>query len=227
MAGSVKSVFIRFLLVIAVLSAIAVVILEVRPQTSPGQLYIEPLDKPLAEPKIVVDKSKRLAEPKIVVDKGKRRLFLCSDSRIVRSYHIALGFQPTGDKVKEGDGRTPEGRYYVCVKNPKSQYYLSLGLSYPNIQDAERGLREGLINYEQYDRIAEAIREGRQPPWHTPLGGEIFIHGDGSKRDWTLGCIALHNNDMQELYDAVSVGTPVLIQAGTVRARGHTSVDTR
>jgi murein L,D-transpeptidase YafK len=171
-------------------------------------LYIERLDTPLVEPKIVVDKS-------------KRRLFLCSDSKIVRSYHIALGFQPIGDKVQEGDGRTPEGRYYICVKNPKSQYYLSLGLSYPNIQDAERGLREGLISYEQYDRIAQAISEGRSPPWHTPLGGEIFIHGDGSKRDWTLGCIALHNNDMQELYDAVPVGTPVLIQAGTMRTRGH------
>jgi murein L,D-transpeptidase YafK len=111
------------------------------------------------------------------------------------------------------------------VKNPKSQYYLSLGLSYPNIQDAERGLREGLISREQYDRIAEAIREGRRPPWHTPLGGEIFIHGDGSKKDWTLGCIALHNNDIRELYDVVPVGTPVLIQAGTRKARENTSVD--
>ena len=214
MAGSSRSVFLRFLLVIAVLSAIAVTVFKIRPQASPGQLYIEPLDTPLVEPKIVVDKS-------------KRRLFLCSDSKIVRSYHIVLGFQPIGDKVKEGDGRTPEGRYYVCVKNPKSQYYLSLGLSYPNIQDAERGLREGRISREQYDRIAEAISEGSSPPWHTPLGGEIFIHGDGSKRDWTLGCIALHNDDMQELYDAVPVGTPVLIQAGTMKLRGRATVDAR
>ncbi|MHC4258947.1 MAG: L,D-transpeptidase family protein [Planctomycetota bacterium] len=212
---------------IAVLSAIAVIVFRARPQISPGQLYSKPLDKPLAEPKIVVDKSKRLVEPKIVVDKSKRRLFLYSDSKIVRSYRIVLGFQPTGDKVEEGDGRTPEGRYYVCVKNPKSQYYLSLGLSYPNIQDAERGLRGGLISRQQYRRIAEAISQGRQPPWHTPLGGEIFIHGDGSKRDWTLGCIALNNDDMRELYDVVSVGTPVLIQASTMRARGHTSVDAR
>jgi murein L,D-transpeptidase YafK len=204
MAGNTKSTLAAFSLVIALLAAIAVVIFKVRPEVSPGQSFGKPLEKPLVGPKIVISKS-------------NRRLYLYSDSKIVRSYHIGLGSRPTGDKVKEGDGRTPEGQYYVCIKNPKSRYYLSLGLSYPNVQDAERGLREGLISREQYQEIAEAISKGAKPPWDTRLGGEIFIHGHGGERDWTLGCIALDDRDIRELYDVVDAGTPVLIQAGKPR----------
>jgi len=155
---------------------------------------------------------KPLINPRIIISKSKRRLELYCDSTIVRSYRIGLGFQPIGDKVREGDGRTPEGNYYVCVKNPKSRYYLSLGLSYPNIRDAKRGLREGLISHKQYNEIVQAIRNRRIPPWNTALGGEIFIHGHGSKSDWTLGCIALNDSDIHELYEAISIGTPVEIQ---------------
>jgi murein L,D-transpeptidase YafK len=119
-----------------------------------------------------------------------------------------------GHKLTHGDGRTPEGQYYICVKNPNSKYYLSLGLSYPNIEDAQRGLRAGLISTEQYQKIAQAITDGETPPWDTPLGGEIFIHGRGSASNWTRGCIALDDKDIRELYDAVAIGTPVLIQPG-------------
>lgn len=161
-----------------------------------------------------------LANPRIVISKDERELRLYSGSRMVRCYHIGLGPRPAGHKLKEGDGRTPEGQYYVCTKNPRSRYYLSLGLSYPNIGDAERGLREGVITRRQYEAIAEAVRAGTTPLWNTGLGGEIFVHGNGAGSDWTLGCIALDNGDMRELYDAVEVGTAVTIVGGKAGGAG-------
>jgi len=155
--------------------------------------------------------SKPLGNPKILIIKSKRTLFLYSEGRIVRRYNIALGFNPEGDKVKEGDGRTPEGRYYVCGKNPESRYYLSLALSYPNEKDAERGLKAGLINQSQYKEIISAIGDKSRPPSDTPIGGEIFIHGHGTKSDWTLGCIAMENEDIKELYEVMPMGAPVII----------------
>lgn len=153
-----------------------------------------------------------LVAPKIVVRKGARRLTLYSDGAAVRTYPVALGFSPEGDKVRQGDGRTPEGTFYVCVKNAKSAFYLSLGLSYPNVEDAERGLRDKLITRRQYEGIVGAIKRKQRPPWDTPLGGEIFIHGHGSTGDWTWGCVALDNENMKQLFDAVPMGTAVVIE---------------
>jgi murein L,D-transpeptidase YafK len=130
----------------------------------------------------------------------------------VRTYRVGLGFNPVADKQREGDGATPEGEFYVFVKNNKSAYYLSLGISYPNAEDADRGLRDGLINKDQHAAILEAIRKKKAPPQYTKLGGLIYIHGNGSRSDWTWGCVALENNEMKELYDAVTVGTPVTIK---------------
>jgi murein L,D-transpeptidase YafK len=170
---------------------------------------------------------KPLANPKVVINKGERRLYLYDGFEVVRAYDIGLGPNPVGPKLRAGDGRTPEGQYHVCVKNPNSRYYLSLGISYPNVEDARRGLAEGLITREVYKEIAEAINRGAAPPWDTRLGGEIFIHGRGSQSDWTQGCIALNDKDMRELYDWVSVGTPVTIEAGTAIRPGtvHANVD--
>jgi murein L,D-transpeptidase YafK len=153
-----------------------------------------------------------LLAARIVVLKSERRLVLCAGDKVVREYPIGLGFSPEGDKVQEGDGRTPEGEYYVCAKNPNSRFHLSLGLNYPNEEDAVRGLASGLITRAEYERIMAASQQRRQPPWDTVLGGEIFIHGHGASRDWTLGCIALHNEDVAELYEAVPVGTSVTIR---------------
>ncbi len=118
----------------------------------------------------------------------------------------------SGDKEKEGDGRTPEGDFYIFVKNPKSSYYLSLGISYPNVEDARRGLRDRLISKVQHDEILAAIRNVKKPPQDTPLGSLIYIHGNGAQRDWTLGCIALENENMKELFDLAFVGMPVNIK---------------
>lgn len=155
---------------------------------------------------------KPITNPRIVVYKKDRKLELYSDQTLVRSYRVGLGFSPTADKQREGDGTTPEGDFYVFVKNNKSAYYLSLGVSYPNVEDADRGLRDGLITKAQYDKIVDAHKRKTAPPQYTKLGGLIYIHGNGSKSDWTLGCVALENEDMKELFDSVTVGTPVTIK---------------
>jgi len=152
-----------------------------------------------------------LIRPRIEVWKAQRKLELFSDEKIVRTYHVGLGLSPSGDKVRKGDHRTPEGDFYIFIKNAKSAFYLSLGVSYPNLAHAKRGLRDGLINRAQYDRIAAAINSKTGPPQNTKLGGLIYIHGNGSRTDWTWGCVALENEDVKELYDAVAVGTPVRI----------------
>ncbi len=152
-----------------------------------------------------------LANPHIEVSKGKRELRLYDGAKLLRTYHVGLGFSPVEDKVRAGDGRTPEGEFYVCVKNANSKFYLSLGISYPNIEDADRGLRDVLITKRQRDQIAEAISAGKRPPWDTKLGGEIFIHGNGSSSDWTWGCVAVEDAEIKELFNAVPMGTRVRI----------------
>ncbi len=152
-----------------------------------------------------------LANPHIEVSKGKRELRLYDGTRLLRKYHVGLGFSPVEDKVRAGDGRTPEGEFYVCVKNPNSKFYLSLGVSFPNIEDADRGLRDELITKRQRNQIADAITAGKRPPWDTKLGGEIFIHGNGSSSDWTWGCVAIEDAEIKELFDAVPMGTRVRI----------------
>lgn len=94
----------------------------------------------------------------------------------------------------------------------RSNAYLSLGVSYPNVEDAQRGLRDGLITKAQYDAIVDAQRRKAAPPQYTKLGGLIYIHEHGAGSDWTLGCVALENEHMKELFDSVAVGTPVTIK---------------
>ena len=153
-----------------------------------------------------------LRAPRIVVKKKARQLLLYSGDELVRTYRVGLGLNPEGDKIREGDRRTPEGKFYIFTKNSKSAYYLSLGLSYPNAEHAKRGLRDQLITKGQFEEIMRALKAGRRPPQNTALGGEIYIHGNGARSDWTWGCVALENEDIRELFNAVSVGTPVIIE---------------
>ena len=153
-----------------------------------------------------------IESPRIVVRKARRELLLLSGERVVKTYRIGLGTNPVPPKERQGDRAPPEGRYVVCMKNPRSAFTLSLGLDYPNAADADRGLAAGLVTRAQHRRIVEAVRQGRCPPWGTPLGGEIFIHGSGSSTDWTWGCVALDDADVRELYPRIPVGTPVVIE---------------
>ena len=158
---------------------------------------------------------------RILVKKGERKLYLYvlqnGKERLAKTYQIALGNNPTGTKRKQGDGATPEGDYYITHKNGRSRFYLSLGVSYPNIVDADKGLKEGLITKAQHQAIVTAVRAGTKPPQNTRLGGDIFIHGGGngksfgSVQDWTLGCVALENDEIKELFEMLPVKTPVKI----------------
>lgn len=146
-------------------------------------------DKPL-------DKSVRI--DKIVVEKSNRRLIVYSGSKLIKSYKISLGENPVGDKEYEGDKRTPEGLYFIIDKNPNSGYHKNLGISFPSSED-----------------INQARLLGKRP------GGEIKIHGLKNGygwigrmhllKDWTAGCIALTNQEIDELYDAIQIGTPIEI----------------
>ncbi|MFP5478646.1 MAG: murein L,D-transpeptidase family protein [Alphaproteobacteria bacterium] len=128
----------------------------------------------------------------VQVHKGDRKMYLFHHDRVLKSYDIGLGFAPEGHKQFEGDGKTPEGQYYISHKNPNSQFHLSLGISYPNPTD-----------------IAFAEAQGKSP------GGDIFIHGGPkgrvSTRDWTWGCVALTDKEMEVVYSMVNPGTPIFI----------------
>ncbi|NHZ36439.1 L,D-transpeptidase family protein [Massilia rubra] len=147
----------------------------------------------------------------ITVYKAKRVLEYKGDGA-TRTYKIGLGGSPVGRKLRQGDRKTPEGSYVITHKNPQSQFYLSLGISYPNLDDAALGHKAGLISTQQYTAMTTAIQQGRAPSQHTPLGGDIFIHGKGAGSDWTWGCIALDDKQMRELYELVRPGDKVSIQ---------------
>lgn len=154
----------------------------------------------------------KMNNPRLVVKKAARKLEVYDGRKFIRSYRMVLGFTPRGDKETEGDGKTPEGTFYVFTKNPESRFHLSLGVSYPGAEDAKRGLDQKLISQEEYDEIIAAIREKRMPLQKTRLGGEIYIHGGGTESDWTDGCVALKDEEITELFNAIPVGTAVEIK---------------
>ena len=129
----------------------------------------------------------------IQVHKADRKMYLIHRGRVLKSYDVALGFTPEGHKQFEGDGKTPEGQYRISHRNPRSQYHLSLGISYPNDRDR-----------------AFAASKCKQP------GGDIFIHGGPprpvNKHDWTAGCIAVSDEEMEVIYSMVKPGTPIFIR---------------
>jgi hypothetical protein len=152
-----------------------------------------------------------LSNPTLYVQKSERRLLLVDSKVLLRDYPVALGFQPKGDKYMRGDGRTPEGDFFVCIKNPSSKYYKGFGINYPSPKHAEEAYLLGAISRDEYLKILQANEKKTLPPDGTRLGGDIFIHGGGAGEDWTLGCVALSNHDIDELFDVIPVGTPVKI----------------
>lgn len=132
----------------------------------------------------------------IVVSKSNRTMALMQGATTLKRYRVHLGFAPEGHKQRSGDGRTPEGRYYIDRRNPRSDFYLSLGISYPNPED-----------------LARAAAMGLRP------GSNIFIHGgprrpeDRRRTDWTAGCIAVSDREMEEIWSMVPTGIPITILA--------------
>jgi len=129
----------------------------------------------------------------VVINKEARRMYLMNQNDILKSFDVDLGFAPIGNKFFEGDGRTPEGTYLIDRRNPNSKFHLSLGISYPNAVDR-----------------AEAAALGKPP------GGDIFIHGNSNlyrskTADWTWGCVAVTDEEMEDVYAMVRTGTPIQI----------------
>jgi murein L,D-transpeptidase YafK len=135
----------------------------------------------------------------VVVYKHERRLVLLSQGREVRSYRVALGAEPRGPKMRQGDHRTPEGSYVLDSRNPNSHFYKAFHISYPNSKD-----------------VAAAKKFGVSP------GGDIMLHGLPKQyafvgkahalHDWTDGCIAVSNEELDEIWSLVRVGTPIEIK---------------
>jgi murein L,D-transpeptidase YafK len=137
---------------------------------------------------------------KILVKKSERKLYLLKDGQPIRSYRVSLGINPKGHKERQGDNRTPEGLYYIDGRNPGSRFHKALHVSYPSPKDRE-----------------EAAKRGVAP------GGQIMIHGhpDGGRfqnlremlagADWTAGCIAVTNPEIEEIWRLTSTGTPIEI----------------
>jgi len=136
---------------------------------------------------------------RVVVEKGDRKLHLVRNGEAFRTFDIALGIRPTGDKEFEGDFRTPEGSYLLDIRNPNSEFFLSIRVSYPNGQD-----------------MREARSKGLDP------GGAIMIHGQPNTptrseayyrtQDWTNGCIAVSNSDMIDIWLMTANNTPIEIR---------------
>ncbi len=172
-----------------------------------------------SEALILVEQSKISPNPELddhkitylLVKKAERKMFLYEGKSLVKTYKIALGFNPKGTKLKQGDGATPEGEYYITHKNEKSKFYLSLGVSFPNRTDAESGLQRKLISQIEYEQIIKADVYRKKTPQNTKLGGDIFLHGGGTSSDWTWGCVALSHEDIKELFDLLPLKTPIKI----------------
>jgi len=135
----------------------------------------------------------------VLVLKGPRRLLLLRGDRVLRDYDVSLGKEPAGPKHRAGDGRTPEGRYVLDWRTEESRYHRAIHVSYPNARDVEFARRAGIAT-----------------------GDGVMIHGlptkaawvgdDQSELDWTNGCIAVTNDEMDEIWDLVDDGTPIEIR---------------
>jgi murein L,D-transpeptidase YafK len=144
----------------------------------------------------------------IVVRKSERSLELRCGPALAARYPVSLGFAPEGPKAREGDGRTPEGTYFISLKFP-SGFRRSLQLAYPNEADADAGLADGRITNKQHAAIVRANRACATPPQNTPLGSFLQVHGGGGGPevgDWTLGCVALDDAAIERVYEFHQLG---------------------
>lgn len=160
---------------------------------------------------------------KIRVFKSAHTLTVYSGTIPLKTYHCATGENGLDDKKISGDHKTPEGIFYISeteILDP-ADYYLGtrwMRVSYPNIEDAERGLMDGIIDQATHDEIVYAIQNHLTPPQDTALGGGIGIHGGSGNNNetqgnfWTYGCIGLSDKDVNEIFDYITVGTTLVIE---------------
>lgn len=168
---------------------------------------------------IFVDESWPETRRCLVVDKAAREMAVFKDGRRVAAHPVSFGVDPVSDKRRVHDFATPEGLYFISYKKDPSRFHRTLGLSYPSPADAEKALAGGVISVSEYARIVDASRRSRPGPCGTGLGCAIAIHGGGVfrqfganlERDWTEGCVALDDRDMDSLFAASRLGDRVVI----------------
>lgn len=183
-----------------------------RNRITPDNIYVNQLGWRVTESGIdEAEMAKKSQDGRlIVISKSAHVLERWENGKKTHSFVISSGYGK-GDKEQSGDKKTPEGEFYICKKVPNSAYHLALALNYPTEEDAERGLKSGLITEEQYKSIRRANQEGATPNWYTRLGGEIEIHGNRQITDATRGCVGMRDEDIEILYSFMEVGDPVLI----------------
>jgi murein L,D-transpeptidase YafK len=158
------------------------------------------------------DAKPRKGQPlELEVTKSRYRLDLTSGGRRVKVYPVALGGRPEGRKIRTTDGRTPEGRYVLIPHHPSPGFGPCFYICYPNEDDARRGVAEKRVGEPVLQRISAALGRAERPPHDTPLGGLILLHGTKQRSlpaltetNWTTGCIAMENADVEELLSAFS-----------------------
>ncbi|MCH7820601.1 MAG: L,D-transpeptidase family protein [Proteobacteria bacterium] len=136
---------------------------------------------------------------RVLIEKAERKLHLIKDGVAFRIFDIALGIRPIGDKEREGDFKTPEGKYTLDTRNPNSEFFLSIHVSYPNVLDIRSARAKGVDP-------GGAIMIHGQP--NSPSRSEAYYH----TQDWTNGCIAVSNSDMIDIWLMTANNTPVEIQ---------------
>ncbi len=191
----------------------------------PGQVLTLPGSDLLAlsqRPLRTVLAEKGIANPamQLVIDKSDHLLSLFAGNVWLKSYHVSFGDGGSGDKEIQGDHKTPEGYFYIVERSilqPADEFLGTrwLRLGYPNIEDAARGIQKQLIGNSEYQAITTAFKQKSAPPQLTRLGGGVGIHGGtqpGFALDWTWGCIGLTNQDIEEFFPYLPVGTAVIIK---------------
>jgi murein L,D-transpeptidase YafK len=157
---------------------------------------------------------------RIFIDTDKRTLQVLQRDRVIATFNeVAIGRYGKTYFKKQGDNKTPLGNFRIGWIGKESRYHRFLGLTYPDMDAADRALVDGRINEEQWQEIRQAVQAGKTPPQHTPLGGYIGIHGIGSgdvevhrEYNWTNGCVALTNAQIDILARWARIGTPVEIR---------------
>jgi murein L,D-transpeptidase YafK len=154
----------------------------------------------------------------VVVRKRERTLRARCEGGGERSWTIALGREPLGPKRLAGDLRTPEGDYHLMQRST-SRFHRFVWIDYPSPADADAALTSALISYSTHAAILEARRQGRLPPQDTALGGQLGLHGEGRRwrgdsqhLDWTSGCIAMSDAQIDFLIERAPPGTPLSIE---------------
>lgn len=162
-----------------------------------------------------------MAETEIIISRSDNTLIVLKNGIVMKRFHVAFGSGGRFGKIKQGDRKTPYGEYKVISIKSSERFHSFIQLDYPSVNDAEQAYFNHILTRDEYRSIVDAHWEGRMPPQHTPLGGAIGLHGIGKETaekieihetvNWTKGCLALRNSEIDQIKPFITKGTTVLI----------------